>query len=131
MALNPSQLSRLEKALKDNYRVLLAEVRDELGTPENRQYVKLLDRGPGDDADHAIGEALAGINLAVIDRHVRDLRDIEAAQARIGEGGFGDCVDCGCEIEFARLQAYPTAKRCLVCQQQRERLYAGAGKPAP
>lgn len=124
MSLNQSQLSKLTKSLDRNYQSLLEEVRDELATPEHQQYIELIDRGPADSADAAIGDALADINLAIIDRHIREIRDIEAARGRIKDGSFGTCVDCGTEIGFERLQAYPTAKRCFVCQRQRERLYA-------
>jgi DnaK suppressor protein len=37
------------------------------------------------------------------------------------------CVDCGDGIAFNRLQAYPTAKRCIVCQEKREKQYAREG----
>ena len=127
MSLNQSQLSKLTKILDRNCNSLLEEVRDELETPEHQQYIELIDRGPGDTADEAIGDALADINLAIIDRQIREIRDIEAARGRIKDGSFGTCVDCGNEIGFERLQAYPTAKRCLVCQQQREKLYAHEG----
>lgn len=127
MSLNQSQLSKLTKNLDRSYQLLLEEVRGELAAPELQQYIELIDRGPADSADAAIGDALADINLAIIDRHIRAIRDIEAARGRISEGSFGACIDCGNAIGFERLQAYPTAKRCLVCQQQRERLYAHEG----
>ena len=41
----------------------------------------------------------------------------------------GVCIDCGDDVAFARLQAYPTAKRCIVCQEKREREYAQEGRP--
>lgn len=127
MSLNQSQLSKLTKNLDRSYQLLLEEVRGELAAPEHQQYIELIDRGPADSADAAIGDALADINLAIIDRHIRVIRDIEAARGRIADGSFGTCIDCGNAIGFERLQAYPTAKRCLVCQQQRERLYAHEG----
>lgn len=127
MSLTRSQLSQLAQDLDRNYTSLLEEVRDELATPQHQQYIELIDRGPADSADEAIGDALADINLAIIDRHIREIRDIEAARARIRDGSFGSCVDCGNDIGFERLRAYPTAKRCLACQQQRERLYAHEG----
>jgi RNA polymerase-binding protein DksA len=125
MGLGQTELSALAKQLDTNYKSLLEEVREALDTPQHQQYAELMDRGPGDSADRALGDALADINLAMIDRHISEIRDIEAARARIADGTFGTCADCGKEVAFERLQAYPTAKRCLVCQQQRERLYAG------
>ena len=49
-----------------------------------------------------------------------------AALARIENGDYGECVDCGSEIAHARLKAYPTATRCLACQEKHERTYAPA-----
>lgn len=129
MALSQSRLSKLKTSLDRNYKSLLEEVRDSLEKTENQQYVELIGRTPTDTGDAAIGDALADLNLAMIDRHIREIRDIEAAMARIKEGSFGTCIDCGEDIAFERLLAYPTAKRCLVCQQQREKIYAHDGTP--
>ena len=62
-------------------------------------------------------------------RESRELQDIEAALARIAAGGYGTCADCGEDIGRARLQAYPTAKRCLPCQEKNERLRAQVHTP--
>lgn len=32
-----------------------------------------------------------------------------------------ECEDCGEDIETARLQAVPKAKRCIMCERSRER----------
>jgi DnaK suppressor protein len=57
------------------------------------------------------------------------MRDIEATLQRIKDKAFGVCIDCGDDLAFNRLQAYPTAKRCIVCQEKREREYAQEGHP--
>jgi RNA polymerase-binding protein DksA len=108
---------------------LLEDVRDALEKSENQQYVELIDRVPADIGDQSVGDALADLNLALIDRHIQELRDIEAARMRIKGGRFGICIDCGDEIGFERLLAYPTAKRCLACQRQREKTYVHEGTP--
>ena len=46
----------------------------------------------------------------------RELQDIEVALARIADGSYGACIDCGREIGRARLKADPTLTRCLSCQ---------------
>lgn len=130
MTLSQSQLSKLDGLLREHYRVLLEAVRDELEKPENQQYVELIGRDPTDSADRAVGDALADLNLAMIDRQVREIRDIEAALARFKDGSFGICSDCGKEIGYERLLAYPTAKRCIGCQQQREKLYSHPATPS-
>ena len=49
-------------------------------------------------------------------------------EARIAAGSYGTCVDCEEPIPHPRLAAYPTAKRCLRCQQIRETARASAGR---
>lgn len=129
MALTKTELSRLERLLDKQYKVLLEQVRDALEHSENQQYIELIDRAPADSGDQAAGDALADLNLAIIDRQVMEIRDIEAAKLRIKEAGFGVCVDCRDEIGFERMLAYPTAKRCVGCQRQHERTYAHEGNP--
>jgi RNA polymerase-binding protein DksA len=129
VALTQTQVSKLGRELDKQYESLLEEVRDALEKSENQQYVELIDRAPADSGDQATGDALADLNLAIIDRHVQELRDIEAARVRIRDGGFGTCIDCGGDIGFERLLAYATAKRCFVCQRQHEKTYAHEANP--
>lgn len=129
MSLTRPQLSNLKRELERNHDRLLEEVRNELAATDSQQYAELVNRDPTDPGDASMADLLATLNLAEIDRHIAALRDIEASRLRIREGSYGTCVDCGREISFERLQAYPTAKRCLPCQQLHERLYAGEGTP--
>ena len=129
VALAKTQLAKLVRELDKQYGLLLEEVRDALEKSENQQYVELIDRAPADSGDQATGDALADLNLAIIDRHVRELRDIEATRTRIKDGSFGTCIDCRAEIGFERLLAYPTAKRCFACQRQHEKTYAHEANP--
>lgn len=50
-----------------------------------------------------------------------ELARVDAALARIAEGTYGRCADCGEPIEPRRLEASPYAVRCASC--------AGAGSP--
>lgn len=129
MGMTKTQLSKLERKLDQQYAALLEEVRDALEKSENQQYVELIDRAPADSGDQATGDALADLNLAIIDRHVRTMRDIEATKVRMADGSFETCIDCRADIGFERLLAYPMAKRCFVCQRQHEKTYAHEGNP--
>lgn len=129
MALTQTQIAALKKKLDRLHQTLLEEVRDELEASENEQITELLGRTPPDSADFSFADALADLNVAMVDRHIHQIRDIEATRQRIVTGRFGICADCGVEVGFDRLMAYPTAKRCLNCQQQREKLYAHQSTP--
>ena len=41
---------------------------------------------------------------------------VDAALARLDHGAYGDCVDCGREIEPAWLDEVPEAERCAACE---------------
>jgi RNA polymerase-binding protein DksA len=127
--LTPSQLDRLAKKLNEQYRTLLSEVRDELDNSDDQHRIDLLNSEPGDIGDESLANALADFNMERLNRHIQGLRDIEAALQRIKEGTYGVCIDCGDDVGFTRLQAYPTAKRCIVCQEKREREYVQQGHP--
>jgi len=129
MALSRFQLSKLALLLDKRHALLLEEIRDALEESENQQYIELIGRVPADIGDQSVGDALADLNLAIIDKHVEELRDLEAARARTKDRTYGSCLECGSDIGYDRLLAYPTAKRCLRCQQQRERVYAHQGTP--
>lgn len=128
-ALTQSQLDQLAKRLNEDNQALLREVRNELEHPADQHRVDLLNSEPGDVGDESMANALADFNVAILDRHIRSMRDIEAALQRIRNGEYGACIDCGDDIDFARLQAYPTAKRCIVCQEKREREFAQEDHP--
>lgn len=129
MGLSKPQLDDLARLLQARRAALLEEVRGELERPENLQYIELIDRVPADIGDQSVGDALADLNLAIVDRHVREIRDIEAAYVRLREGRYGICADCGDDIAEERLRAWPTAERCQACQQHRERTYRHEGTP--
>ena len=44
----------------------------------------------------------------------------ETLSDEIAQGLYGQCADCGAEIAPARLQAWPTALRCVACQTRAE-----------
>ena len=129
VALTQAQLSKVKKELDRRYGALLEEVRDELEASENQQIVELMGRTPADSADASFADALADLNVDLIDRHVHEIRDIEAARQRIDKKSFGICIDCEADVGYERLMAYPTAKRCMPCQQQREKTYGHQATP--
>ncbi|RBA23628.1 TraR/DksA family transcriptional regulator [Herminiimonas fonticola] len=52
-----------------------------------------------------------------------ELADIAAAQQRMSDHQYGICMECGCTIDYARLQVYATATRCTKCQSLHEQHY--------
>ena len=48
----------------------------------------------------------------------RELGEIDAALARIQEGCYGTCLNCGGPMGLQRLRAIPEARYCLACSGQ-------------
>lgn len=82
-----------------------------------------------DAEEDSLADLLVDVNLAELTREVEEVRDIDAALRRILGAVYGLCSDCGEPIDRARLDAHPTAKRCLECQRIRERSALAAPTP--
>ncbi|NIL77265.1 RNA polymerase-binding transcription factor DksA [Rhodococcus sp. B10] len=48
-----------------------------------------------------------------------ELRELDAAAARLDAGTYGRCERCGSAISDARLEALVTARRCIDCTGRR------------
>jgi DnaK suppressor protein len=48
------------------------------------------------------------------------LQLVEEALGRIREGSYGECVNCGNELNAKRLEAVPWTRYCLNCQEKME-----------
>lgn len=46
---------------------------------------------------------------------------VEGALGRIREGSFGECINCGNEINPKRLEAVPWTRYCIDCQEKVEK----------
>ena len=55
--------------------------------------------------------------------------DVRNALARLDQGAFGICLECGRPIEPARLEAVPWASYCLKDQERKEKEEQLAGGP--
>jgi len=117
------ELDRLAAGMKTRKRLLMDEIRQGLARAGDERYARLLgevhDRG-----DESVADLLSDLQAAEVTRDVGEVRDIEGAQARIAAGRYGRCIDCEAEIGYPRLQAFPTAKRCIGCQENREKTKA-------
>ncbi|HKV93534.1 MAG TPA: TraR/DksA C4-type zinc finger protein [Candidatus Angelobacter sp.] len=49
------------------------------------------------------------------------LQMVESALQRLREGSFGECINCGHEINPKRLEAVPWTRFCIACQEKMEK----------
>ena len=90
----------------------------------------LAGEGAGESSElssHDQHPADTGSELADADREnalleaAEDQRvQVRAALARIEDGTYGTCTDCGTQISEARLSVRPEAARCIDCQAKAE-----------
>ena len=125
--LRTEQLEQLRQLLQARHRLLTAEAH--AGADRSREEsFRELAGSVGDTGDESVADMLADIETAEVARDVEELRDIEAALARMDDGSYGSCVQCGGDIRFERLQANPSALRCIGCQSVYEKTYAQPGR---
>lgn len=126
MELTREQINEIAATLRGRQQHLNAEVNTRL-----EQTSVDNDRGiVGDPGDESVAYMMTDLSLAEATRDVNELRAVDAALRKIAEGDYGVCADCGRDIDYERLKAYPTAMRCVECQSKHEKIYASQGTPS-
>ena len=126
--LTKAELERLKAQLLERQRVLTDEVRskrEQAATDGNENAAG----GVGDAGDESVTRMIADLDISEAGRDLDELRDIETALGRMDDGRYGKCDECGLEIDYRRLEAQPTAIRCVPCQAQHEKTYAHKSTP--
>ena len=118
--LDHRQLEELRTTLKSRARQLRDEIQQTLRKSDDEQYTMIADQ-VRDLEDDSFADLMVDVNLAEIDRDLQELRLIDAAFLRMGDGTYGRCDSCDNPIEIARLRATPFASRCFDCQSAFER----------
>lgn len=128
--LTSQQLDRFKGTLRARREQLRWLIHDALIASKREDYLELAG-SVHDSGDESVADLLEGLNLAQREREVGELTDVEAALARMTGGRYGICLDCGDAIAPDRLEAWPTAKRCITCQTQQESRRRGGKDPTP
>ena len=71
----------------------------------------------GDSAEQAQERENDEVVDAIGNETAQSIRVIQAALARIDDGTYGLCENCGKDIAPARLSAVPEATRCVNCAE--------------
>jgi DnaK suppressor protein len=73
-----------------------------------------------DVADQALSSTMESLKASIHDTKNVEYKRISRALEMIEEGSYGICADCQKPITERRLEYYPDATRCLVCQEAYE-----------
>jgi RNA polymerase-binding protein DksA len=115
-----AELSEVRTELEDEVRRL----REELDLAEHEIDDMLRDGGDGagDDPADAGSKTFEREHEMSLANNTRDmLVQAERALARIDNGTYGICENCGNPIGKARLQVFPRATLCMTCKTREER----------
>lgn len=91
---------------------------DELGATESGDLKSDTDFGDG-FADAAAATAERTELLGLVDNLTAMLEQVDAALAKLDDGTYGTCENCGNDIGAARMEARPTSTLCVECKSQR------------
>jgi len=118
---------------KNRLRDRATQLRDEVQRARERAMqetpANIADRAR-DSEDDSFADLIIDTNLAEMDRDVGELRMIDSALQRISAGTYGECIDCAQPIPTARLEAEPTAERCVTCQELYEKTHVSTKTPS-
>ena len=128
-AFQSSQATEFKARLRERADQLRSEMRGALDKSTEETHVRIAEpvRDAGDDS---FSDLTVDLNYSDIDRDAEELRLIDVALTRLSDGTYGVCVDCDQDIPLARLEAEPTAERCIRCQELFEKTHATQSTPS-
>jgi DnaK suppressor protein len=116
--MDQKSIERFKRKLQVRHR----ELQSSVGQTQHNLRAAQTDYGK-DEGDRANTSLAREIDLAQKSRDRALLALVDAALKRISDGTFGDCLNCGQEINSKRLEAIPWVRYCITCQE----LIHGAG----
>ena len=113
--LSPQQRSAIEGLLTRRIQILRNEIEEALRDSEHEHHVQLANE-VHDRGEESFADLLDDISDITLQHHVNELKDYQLALEKIESKAFGECADCGDEVGFERLKAFPAAQRCIKCK---------------
>jgi phage/conjugal plasmid C-4 type zinc finger TraR family protein len=128
VTLTQAQSAKLARALDELEKVVREKIRASMPQLADQKYIDLVGV-VYDSADEAMATMQEEVDHTVLEHYLQKLKEIEAARARLQNGEANVCADCGEEIGFRRLHAYPFATRCIHCQTLYEKIHGSEAAP--
>lgn len=111
----------LRKILVEKKQEVWKDVKERLFTRMGKEYHEEVDFSL-DEADKATVDLAAETGFSLIDMRKDVLDKIDRALAKLEEGTYGICEDCGAEIHQNRLKVVPFAIYCIECKTRQEEM---------
>ena len=129
MGLTDKQAQELRNMVEERRGALLSELREDAARARDQPYAEHAGPAP-DSGDESVATLIADLEQADMTRDLGEYRALEAARERLKSGEYGTCIDCGNDIGYERLKAFPAALRCIQCQERHEKTFVGNPKPS-
>jgi DnaK suppressor protein len=112
----------MDKVQLELFRTQLLLKKQEILTDAGKTMSEMTDQTTNvpDPNDRATLESGRSFELRIRDRERKLVTKIDEAIARIEEGSYGVCEDCGEEIGLKRLEARPVTTLCIDCKTLQE-----------
>ena len=106
----------------DSIKENLLTKRDEMIQELNElSHDKVSDDQVKDSGDEALSVSMEKLQSSLEQTEIGEIKLIDDALSRINKGEYGLCIDCGEPISDKRLENFPYAARCIVCQEALEK----------
>ena len=128
MPLTQKQTQELGRMINERRNALLAELREDAARTREQPYAEHAGSAP-DSGDESVATLIADLEQADLTRDLDEFRALETARERLKGGDYGVCMDCGSDVAYERLKAFPAALRCIQCQERHEKTFGGEPKP--
>jgi DnaK suppressor protein len=112
---NKERLKKFKRIFEAQRKSLLFSdkiVRDDFSVNADDRY---------DEIDQATTDIEQSMRMRLRNRESLYVKKVDEALKRIAEGCFGECEECGEDIELRRLEARPTATLCVACKEDQEK----------
>ena len=118
--LSSKQIAELKQTLQEREQALREDIRRELSLQDD--YAELATEAP-DPGDASFADLTVDLGNAAVSRDLAELKAVQNAYVRMENNTYGECINCGLDIPYERLQVQPTAERCAPCQMQHEKTH--------
>lgn len=83
------------------------------------------DLAAADVVDRAVSTYNKELNFSQSENETQLLQMVNGSLQRMNDGTYGECLNCGKEIGFKRLEAVPWTHLCIDCQSKAEEVDSG------
>ena len=115
----PERRAALHRMLMGKRHELMQEITGNLGASLTEDQRRRLESAM-DVGDQSLMDLDRELGISLMEMRNKRRQLIDEALARLEDGTYGLCDECGVEINEKRLAAVPFAKLCVACQSKQE-----------